>query len=73
MSQELEERRLLTVREAAARAGMPRDWFYELANTGRLPGCVRRGRRFYIVISVFDAALARGQLRRMKAAGVQHG
>ena len=54
------ERRLLSVREAAARAGIGRDWAYEHARAGTLPGVVRRGRLYFVVASVLDEALARG-------------
>ena len=54
------ERRLVSVREAAARAGIGRDWAYDQARAGTLPGVVRRGRLFFVVASVLDDALARG-------------
>lgn len=53
-------KRLLSIREAAARAGIGRDWAYDLARTGILPGVVQRGRLYYVVTSVLDEALARG-------------
>jgi excisionase family DNA binding protein len=52
--------RLLTVRDAAARAGIGRDTAYHLAATGRLPGACRLGRKYLVVASVFDAALTAG-------------
>lgn len=53
--------RLLTLIELWRREKrLPRDWLYIQARTGRLPGCVKLGRRYLIVVNVFDEALRQG-------------
>lgn len=53
-----QDRRTVTVEQAARQLGIGRGHAYELARRGELPGVIRLGRRFVVSRAALDRALA---------------